>query len=68
MLSFGDILRDYKIKSIKLCEETLKKFLRLKTFLKMFIGFKCRDPEVELRFCSFLELVHFSTASMDKEK
>ena len=33
----------------------------------MFIGFKCRGPKVELRFCSFLGYVHFSTAGTDKE-
>ena len=31
------------------------------------IGFKCRGPEVELRFCSFLGCVHFSTAGTDEE-
>ena len=39
--------------------------VEVKTFLKMSIGFKCRDPKAELRFCSFLECVHFITT--DKE-
>ena len=34
----------------------------------MFIGFKCRGPEVELRFCSFLGCVRISTAGAEKEK
>ena len=29
--------------------------------LKMFIGFQCRGPKVEVRVCSFLGFVHFST-------
>ena len=34
----------------------------------MSIGFKCRDPIVELQFFSFLGCFHFSTAGTDKEK
>ena len=30
----------------------LEETLDVKTFLKMSIGFKCRGPEVELRFCT----------------
>ena len=37
-------------------------------FLKMSIGFKCRGPKVELRFCLVLGSVHFSTTGTDKEK
>ena len=46
----------------------LEEILEVKTFLKMSIAFKCRGPEVELPFCSFLGCVHFSTTCMDKEK
>ena len=46
----------------------LEEVLEVKTFLKMSIGFKCRGPNLELRFCSFLECVHFSTAGTNKEK
>ena len=42
--------------------------LEVKTFLKMSIGFKCQGPKVELRFCSFLGCVHYSTTGADKEK
>ena len=38
----------------------LEEILEVKTFLKMSIALKCRDF-VELRFCSFLGCVHFST-------
>ena len=34
----------------------------------MSIGFKCRGPEVELRFSSFLGYVHTSTTGTEKEK
>ena len=34
----------------------------------MSIGFKCRGPKAELRFCSFLGCVHFSTTDTDKER
>ena len=34
----------------------------------MSIGFKCRGPKVELRFCSFLGCVHFSTTGTDKDE
>ena len=54
------------MKSIRLLEEILKKFFR-KKILKMSIGFKCRGPKVEPRFCSFLGCVHFSTTGTDKE-
>ena len=53
--SFGNILRDYRIKSIQLLEEILEEILEVKTFLKMSIGVKCRGSKVELRFCSFLD-------------
>ena len=42
--------------------------LEVKTFLKMSLGFKCRGPKIELRFCSFLGCAHFSIAGMDEEK
>ena len=42
--------------------------LKEKTFLKRSIVFRCRGPEVELRFCSFLGCIHFSTTGTDKEK
>ena len=68
MLSFGNILYEQKIKSIQLLERNLEEILEVKTFPKMFKGFKCRGPEVELRVCSFLGCVHFSTTGTDKEK
>ena len=34
----------------------------------MSLWFKPQGLKVELRFCSFLECVHFSTAGTDKEK
>ena len=46
----------------------LEEILEVKTFCKMYIGFKCRGPKVELPFCSFTGCVHFSTAGTDKEK
>ena len=46
----------------------LEEILEVKTFLKMSIRFKFRDPKLELRFCSFLGCVHFSTTGTDKEK
>ena len=46
-------------------KRNLEDILEVKTFLKMFIGFKCRVPKVELRFCSFLGYVHFSTTGTD---
>ena len=46
----------------------LEEILELKTFLKTSIGFKCRGPKVDLRFCSFLGCVHFRTVGTDKEK
>ena len=64
MLSFGNILRE----SIQLYEENLEEILEVKEILKMSIGFKCRGPKVELRFCKFLGCVHFSTIGTDKEK
>ena len=68
MLSFDNILRDQKIKSIQLLEETFEEILEVKTFLRISIGFKCRGPEADVRFCSFLGCVHFSTTSTDKEE
>ena len=49
-------------------KRNLEEILEVKTFLKMSIGFKCRDSKVELRFCSFLGCVHFSSTGTDKEK
>ena len=46
----------------------LEEILEVKTFLKMSIGFQCRGPKVELRFCTFLGCIHFSTTGTDKEK
>ena len=46
----------------------VKGLKKVKTFLKMSIGFKCRGPKVVLRFCSFLGCVHFGTAGTNKEK
>ena len=46
----------------------LQKIIEVKTFLKMSIGFKCRGPKVQLRFCSFLGRVHFSITGTDREK
>ena len=46
----------------------LEEILEVKTFPKMSIGCKCRGPKVELRFCSFVGCVHFSTTGKDKEK
>ena len=46
----------------------LEEILEVKTFFKMSIGFKCRGPKVELRFCPFLVCVRFSTAGTNKEE
>ena len=46
----------------------LEEILEIETFLKMSIRFKCQGPKLELRFCSFLGCIHFSTKGMDKEK
>ena len=46
----------------------LVEILEVKTSLKKSIRFKCRGPEAELRICSFLGSVHFSTTGTDKEK
>ena len=67
MLNFGNILRD-KNKIHPAVKRNLEEILEVKIFLKMSIGFKCRGPRVELRFCSFLGCVHFSTAGTKKEK
>ena len=40
----------------------LEEILEVKTFLEMSIGFKCKGPEVDPRFCSFLG------CGSDKEK
>ena len=68
MLSFDDILRDKKNEIHTAVRKNLKGILEVKTFLKMSIGFKYRGSKLELRFCSFLGCVHFSTAGTDKEK
>ena len=69
MLSFGNVLRESKVKSIQLLEKSLEEILEVKTFLKKSIGFtECRSPEIELRFCSFLGCIYFSTTGTDKEK
>ena len=34
----------------------------------MSIGFECRGPKVELRFCSFLGCIHFSTSGTENGK
>ena len=68
MLSFGNILRELKNKIHTAVRRKLEEMLEVTTFFKMSIGFKCRGPKAELRFCSFLECVHFSTAGTDKEK
>ena len=59
-------LKKYKIHTA--VRKNLEEILEVKTFLKMSIGFKCRGPKVELRFCSFLGCVHFSTIRTDTEK
>ena len=59
MLSFGNISGDWKIKSIQSSEEILKKTLDVKTFFKISIGLKCRDPKAGLQFCSVL-CVHYA--------
>ena len=61
-------LKDQEIKSVTAVRTNLEEILEVKRFLKMSIGFKCLGPKVELRFCSFLGCVHFSTAGTDKEK
>ena len=61
------IMRNFKGLKSKIytaVRRNLEEILEVKTFLKMSIGFICR----ELRFCSFLECVHFSTTGTDKEK
>ena len=67
MLSCGNILRDQEIKIHTAVRGNLEEILEVKTFLKMSIGLNCRSPKVELRFCSYLECVHFSTAGTDKK-
>ena len=69
MLSFGNVLRESKVKSIQLLEKSLEEILEVKTFLKKSIGFtEYRGPKIELRFCSFLGCFYFSTTGTDKEK
>ena len=68
MLSFGNVLRELKNKIHISVRRNLEEILEVKTSLKMSIGFKCRGPKAELRFCSFLRCVHFSTTGTDKEK
>ena len=68
MLSFGNILRDLKSKMDTAVRRNLEEIVEVKTFLKMFIGLKCQGPKVELRFCSFLGCVYFSTTGTDKEE
>ena len=46
-------------------KRNLEEILEVKTFLKMFIRFKCQVPKVELQFCSFLGCVHFSVVGTD---
>ena len=69
MLCFGNILyQGIKNKTHTAVRRNLEEILEVNTFLNMSIGFKCRGPEVELRFCSFLECVHFSTTGINTEK
>ena len=67
MLSFGTILSNQK-KNPRVVRRNLEEPLDVKTFFKMSIGFKCRGSKVELRFCSFLGFIHFSTPGTNKEK
>ena len=62
MLSFGNILSQ----GLKSKIHSAVRF-EVKTFLKISIRFKFRGSKVELRFCSFLGCVHFSTTGTDKE-
>ena len=59
-------IKGFKNKIHTAVRRNLEEILEVKTFLKMSIGFKCRGPKVEPRFCSFLACVHFS--GTDKEK
>ena len=68
MLSSGKYIKGLKNKIDAAVRRNLEEILKVKTFLKMSIGFKCRDPEVGLRFCSFLGCVHFSTTGTGTEK
>ena len=68
MLSYRNILRDQKIKSLTAVRRKLEEIFEVKTFLKMSIGFNCRGPKAEPRFCSFLGCVHFNTTGTGKEK
>ena len=67
MLSFWQYIKGLNNKIHTDVRRNLGEILEAKTFYKMSIGFKCRGPKVELRFCSFLGCVHFSTTGMDKE-
>ena len=68
MLSFGKYIKGLKNKIHTAVRRNLEEILEVKTFLKISKGFKYRGPNVELRFCSFLGCVHFSTTGTDKEK
>ena len=69
MLSFVNILiKGLQNKIHTAVRRNIKEMLEVETFLKMSIRSKCRGPKIELRFCSFLGCVHFSTSGTDKEK
>ena len=59
VLQRGKKLSAYRVKELKnkihtTVRRNLEEILEVKTFLKMSVGFKCRGPKLELRFCSFL--------------
>ena len=68
MLGLGNILRGLKNKIHADVRRNLEEILEIKTLIKMSTGSKCLGPKLEVRFCSFLRCVHFSTTGTDKEK
>ena len=64
---FWQYIKGLKNKIHTAVRRNLEEILEVKEFLKMFIGLKWRGSKVELRFCSFLACVHFSTTGTDKE-
>ena len=68
MFRFWQYIKRSKNKIHTAVRRNLEEILEVKTFLKMSIEIKCRGSKEELRLCSFLGCVYFSTTGMDKEK